>query len=86
MESMFLRQKYNYSKELKRPITFGNVDMNKAVENGAMLKCAGFMRKQTERYKTKKYSWRKTSIRHLMEKELSFLLLHRKRRKKNIRQ
>ena len=67
MESMFLRQKYNYSKELKRPITFGNVDMNKAVENGAMLKCAGFMRKQTE-------------------KELSFLLLHRKRRKKNIRQ
>lgn len=46
---MFLRQKYNYSKELKRPITFGNVDMNKAVENGAMLKCAGFMRKQTEK-------------------------------------
>ena len=44
VESMFLRQKYNYSKELKRPITFVNVDMNKAVENGALLKCAGFMR------------------------------------------
>ena len=81
MESMFLRQKYNYSKELKRPITFGNVDMNKAVENGAMLKCAGFMRKQTERYKTKKVQLEKDEYPSFDGKGIKFFTFTPKEKK-----
>ena len=78
---MFLRQKYNYSKELKRPITFGNVDMNKAVENGAMLKCAGFMRKQTERYKTKKVQLEKDEYPSFDGKGIKFFTFTPKEKK-----
>lgn len=84
MESMFLRQKYNYSKELKRPITFGNVDMNKAVENGAMLKCAGFMRKQTERYKTKKVQLEKDEYPSFDGKGIKFFYFYTEREERKI--
>lgn len=56
---MFFKPKYNYSQELKKPVTFGNVDMEKAVESGRMLKSAEFMKKQTAKYKAKQADLKK---------------------------
>ena len=42
---MFFKPKYPYSKELKKPMTFGNVDMQKAIDSGNMLKSIDFMTK-----------------------------------------
>lgn len=76
-----MKPKYNYSKELRRPITFGNVDMDKAVENGGMLKSAGFMRKQTARYKTKKVQLEKGEFLSFDEKGIEFYTFTPKEKK-----
>ncbi|MDL2250736.1 acetyl esterase [Lachnospiraceae bacterium PF1-21] len=69
---MFLKPKYNYSKELKRPITFGHVNMDKAIENGGMLRSASFMKKQTAKYKTNAVQLEKGIYTSFDGKELDF--------------
>lgn len=49
---MFFKTKYPYSKELKRPVTFGNVDMQKAIDSGKMLKAIDFMTRPVKKFKT----------------------------------
>lgn len=49
---MLFKQKYPYSKELKRPIAFGNVDMQKAIDSGKMLKSINFMTKPVRKFRT----------------------------------
>ena len=49
---MFFKPKYPYSKELKRPMSFGHVDMQKAIDNGGMLKSINFITKPVRKFKT----------------------------------
>lgn len=49
---MFFKPKYPYSKELKRPMTFGNVDMQKAIDSGSMLKSIDFMTRPVKKFRT----------------------------------
>lgn len=49
---MFFKPKYPYSKELKRPMNFGNVDMQKAIDSGSMLKSIPFMTKTVKKFRT----------------------------------
>lgn len=47
------KQRYPYSKELKKPAGFGNVDFEKAMLGGGMRKAASFMGRQASLYKCK---------------------------------
>lgn len=49
---MFFKLKYPYSKELKHPMAFTGVDMQKAIDSGKMLKSIEFMTRPVKKFRT----------------------------------
>ena len=41
-----MKSKYPYSKELKRAISFSNIDLEEKIRDGSLTKVAGFLNKQ----------------------------------------
>lgn len=48
-----MKSKYPYSKELKKAISFSNIDLEKKIRDGSLAKVAGFLNKQVSSYKSK---------------------------------
>lgn len=48
-----MKSKYPYSKELKRAISFSNIDLEEKIRDGSLAKVAGFLNKQVSSYKRK---------------------------------
>ena len=48
-----MKSKYPYSKELKKAISFSNIDLEKKIIDGSLAKVAGFLNKQVSSYKSK---------------------------------
>ena len=67
-----MKSKYAYSKELRRSITFGNIDLEKTVKEGGMTKVANFISKQTNRYKSKIAAVRKDTYQSFDKTSISF--------------
>lgn len=47
-----MTSKYNYSRDIKAPMTYGNYDLADIVRKGKMKKVVNFIQKQTKRYKS----------------------------------
>lgn len=78
---MFFKSKYPYSKELKRPMSFGNVDMQKAIDNGSMLKSINFMTKPVKKFKTDEVILTKDAYKSFDGEEIPFYLFTPKEKK-----
>lgn len=69
---MFFKPKYPYSRELKRPTSFGNVDMQKAIDSGKMLKTIGFMTKPVRKFRTEEVLLSKGEYRSFDGEKISY--------------
>ena len=48
-----MKSKYPYSKELRKTISFSNINLEEKVRDGSLAKVAGFFSKQVSSYKSK---------------------------------
>lgn len=48
-----MKQKYNYSRDVKAPASFGNYDITDLIRTGKIQRAAGFFEGMTRRYKSK---------------------------------
>lgn len=63
-----MKSKHPYSKELKRAISFSNIDLEEKIRDGSLAKVAGFLNKQVSSYKSKIAKVRKDTYHSLDQK------------------
>lgn len=78
---MFFKPKYQYSKELKRPMTFGNIDMQKAIDSGKMLKSIDFMTKPVNKFRTDEVWLEKKSFSSFDGEQIPYYMFTTKEKK-----
>ena len=67
-----MKSKYPYSKELKRAISFSNIDLEEKIRDGSLAKVAGFLNKQVSSYKSKIAKVRKDTYHSFDQKSITF--------------
>ena len=67
-----MKSKYPYSKELKRAISFSNIDLEEKIRDGSLAKVAGFLSKQVSSYKSKIAKVRKDTYHSFDQKSITF--------------
>lgn len=67
-----MKSKYPYSKELRKTISFSNINLEEKVRDGSLAKVAGFFSKQVSSYKSKIAKVRKDTCQPFDQKSITF--------------
>ncbi len=67
-----MKSKYPYSKELRKTISFSNINLEEKVRDGSLAKVAGFFSKQVSSYKSKIAKVRKDTCQSFDQKSITF--------------